>query len=155
MNDISTWVVGGSFGSPVIFNLRSGATQTPIKLDNPQSTVLIIQFFVLINEYFINFLFGHSHHSNFSSYFVSVLEIHAIRFDKEDNLWWAGSGGKLFKSENLTDLSSDMDTAYGKGFIRHVYSIAFSRDQKLSVAGSSNGILFSDNSRYWDSMVYI
>lgn len=84
-----------------------------------------------------------------------VLEIYTVHFDRNNTLWWGGGAGRIYKSQNLTSISTEIKTSYGEATIFHVYSITTTSPRRLSVAGSSTGILFSDHSDYWEGMVHI
>jgi len=93
-----------------------------------------------------------------SEVFLCCVEIYTVHFDSENTLWWGGGGAQIHKSADLTNLTSTMETKYGEAGVNHVYSItttSLSTGRKLSAAGSSTGILFSETAQYWDGMVHI
>jgi hypothetical protein len=79
--------------------------------------------------------------------------IFTVTFDDDGTLWWGGEGTAIHNSECLSNISSTMRTEYGDEVIHHIFSIAAGEKSQLSVAGSSNGILFTDNGKYWDTYI--
>jgi len=82
-------------------------------------------------------------------------KIYTAYFDCNNAIIWGGGGGFVYKSEDFSKINQKMQTSYGRGKVSHIYSITGSLHKRLSVAGSTNGILVSDNGVFWNSMVYI
>lgn len=82
-------------------------------------------------------------------------EIYTIHFDSMNGLWWGGGGGKIMKSSDLTTLGTTFATTFGLSTIHHVYSITTTKKGQLSAAGSSTGVLFSENAEFWEGMVHV
>ncbi|CAL8112994.1 unnamed protein product [Orchesella dallaii] len=81
-------------------------------------------------------------------------KIYTVHFDKQNNLWWSGTPGIVYRSSDLTGISAKLKSSFGETSIYHVFSLT-SSNNCFSAAGSSTGILFSENGDYWEEMIHL
>jgi len=82
-------------------------------------------------------------------------KIYSVTFDRRGHLYWGGEEGIVYKSEGLSEITGKFDATFGGARIPFIYSISTALTSyggiRLSACGTGNGILISENAKYWNT----